>query len=259
MIPETAQGAPAIEVKDVLLGYAQGSYVVEIPTLNVLHGEVVGISGRNASGKSTLLSGIVGMVPYRRGTIIINGLDMSRSRTEQIAKSVRISYLLQQRRCFPTMTVRENLSMAIANPAKPASIEAQLEEPMYKSLADKLTQRASSLSGGEALLLGIACIDAYDADILLLDEPTAGADESRRAAICEKLLEWRKASKTILLVEHDTSVLSSVCSKLCQIDDERRLRLVPALRTQTSEPARQTEPRHMGPRFEAMHRPSDNT
>ncbi|RMG14294.1 MAG: ABC transporter ATP-binding protein [Planctomycetota bacterium] len=143
-------------------------------SLEIRHGEIVTLIGANGAGKTTTLNTVCGLVPATRGTILLDGEDITRLQPyEIVARGVAQSP--EGRRLFPDMTVLENLEMGAylrRDGDVPADIEHMYE--LFPILADRRAQRAGSLSGGEQQMLAIARALMARPRLLLLDEPSLG-------------------------------------------------------------------------------------
>lgn len=118
--------------------------------------------------------------------------------------------------------MEENLSVACRGADQRKRVETILSQPDYKVLRAMSKAPARSLSGGEALLLGLACLEGFDPEILFLDEPTAGSDQVVRSLCFNLILRWSKEGKGVVLVEQDHAVLlklAELCYALVPVSD----------------------------------------
>jgi branched-chain amino acid transport system ATP-binding protein len=145
------------------------SHVLQGVDLVVRRGETVGLMGRNGMGKTTLLRAIMGLVPQRRGTVRIKGVDMSRARAHAIARA-GIGFVPEGRGIFPTLSVRENLLMA----ARPGAWTFERVVGTFPRLGQRLEHGGGQLSGGEQQMLTIGRALMTNPDVLILDEATEG-------------------------------------------------------------------------------------
>jgi branched-chain amino acid transport system ATP-binding protein len=172
--------------------------------LAVEPGEIVGLVGANAAGKSTLMFSLAGLRTRCTGTISIDG-----SRIETLAAFDRVRRGLvlvpERRRLFPFMTVLENLEMgAYCEAARPARSEtlAQVYE-LLPVLAERRDQVAGSLSGGEQQMLAIGRALMARPRVLLLDEPTEGLAPIYVKALFDLIRRLRDRKLAILIVEQN--------------------------------------------------------
>lgn len=170
--------------------------------LDVGQGQIVALVGANAAGKSTLLYSLVGLRTTCTGEISVDGI-----RIEEIAPYERVMHGLvlvpERRRLFPFMTVLENLEMgaysAVARPNRQQTIEEVYS--LLPVLAERKSQNAGSLSGGEQQLLAIGRALMAKPHILLLDEPTEGLAPRYVDLLYEVIDGLRVKKHTILIVE----------------------------------------------------------
>ncbi len=162
-----------LEVEDIHVYYGD-SYILQGVSLEVAPGEIVCLLGRNGAGKTTTLRSIVGYAPPRRGEIRFRGRRID---GRPVHENVRagIGYVPEDRRIFPSLTVEENLEVAVLPPRperEPWTPERILKEfPLLERLRKK---RGGELSGGEQQLLAIARALVGNPLLLLLDEPCEG-------------------------------------------------------------------------------------
>ena len=142
--------------------------------LDVNEGEIVTLIGANGAGKSTLMMTVCGKPRARAGTITFDGHDITHLQTHCIAR-LKLAHAPEGRRIFPRMTVLENLQMG-AIVAQPTEFGRDLERvlALFPHLAQRLTQRGGTLSGGEQQMLAIARALMSRPRLLLLDEPSLG-------------------------------------------------------------------------------------
>ena len=142
--------------------------------LEVRRGEIVTLIGANGAGKSTLMMTIFGAPRARRGSIVFDGRDITQLATHEIAR-LRIAQSPEGRRIFPRMSVLENLQMGAAIDGL-AHFDEDLARmtTLFPRLAERMTQRAGTLSGGEQQMLAIARAMMSRPKLLLLDEPSLG-------------------------------------------------------------------------------------
>jgi branched-chain amino acid transport system ATP-binding protein len=172
--------------------------------LDVRSGEIVALVGANAAGKSTLMFSLAGLRTRCIGTIAVND-----QRIEQLPAFERVRRGLvlvpERRRLFPHMTVLENLEIgaysATARPARNASLEYVYA--LLPVLAERSSQVAGSLSGGEQQMLAIGRALMAKPRVLLLDEPTEGLAPIYVARLFEVVNNLRNEEFTIVIVEQN--------------------------------------------------------
>jgi branched-chain amino acid transport system ATP-binding protein len=172
--------------------------------MDVTDGEIVTLIGANGAGKSTLMMTICGNPRAREGSIVFDGIDITRLPTHEIAR-LRIAQAPEGRRIFSRMTVMENLQMG-AIVAGDAGFAADLERifTLFPRLKQRLHQRGGTLSGGEQQMLAIARALMARPRLLLLDEPSLGLAPLIVRQIFDAIRELNRTEKlTVFLVEQN--------------------------------------------------------
>jgi branched-chain amino acid transport system ATP-binding protein len=142
--------------------------------VSVAKGEIVTLIGANGAGKSTLLMTICGSPQARTGSIVYDGVDITRMPTHEIMR-MGMAQSPEGRRIFPRMTVMENLQMG-ATTTDPAYFDQDIEKvfTLFPRLKERRGQRGGTLSGGEQQMLAIGRALMSRPRLLLLDEPSLG-------------------------------------------------------------------------------------
>lgn len=166
--------APMLEVEGMNVLYGSYQVLWDI-ALKVGEGEVVAVLGPNGSGKSTVLKAIMGLVPVRSGRVIFEGQDLTRVPTHEMV-AMGISMVLERRRLFANMTVRENVLLGAYHRSVEKRAKARLEwvESLFPILAERRDQIAGRMSGGEQQMVAIARSLMSHPRLLLMDEPYLG-------------------------------------------------------------------------------------
>ena len=174
-------------------------------SLEVGEGEVVTMIGANGAGKSTTLRAISGLSPPRKGSIRFDGGEIGSMPPSRIV-ALGISHVPEGRRCFPRMTVRENLELG-AYLRRGADLTEDIERvfELFPRLEERETQKAGTLSGGEQQMLAIGRALMARPKLLLLDEPSLGIAPLLVARIFETIAEISRTGTTILLVEQNAN------------------------------------------------------
>ena len=186
-----------LAVEDIHTYYGD-SYVLHGVSLTVSEGSVVALLGRNGAGKTTSLKSIMGVVPPRKGRILLKGEPITGRRPHAIARR-GVSYLPETRGVFPSLTVLENLELVDGRRPGPWTMQRVLE--MFPQLRERRSSGASHLSGGEQQMLAIARSLLLNPELLILDEPTQGLAPIIVKDIEERLRAIKQEGLTILLVE----------------------------------------------------------
>jgi urea transport system ATP-binding protein len=184
---------------DVHVGYGR-SVVLHGVSLEVPDGGVAAVLGHNGAGKSTLLRAAVGLLKPRRGTVRLDGEDITRLAPHQrVARGM--AYVPQGQQSFPHLTTLENLQLVADGRADGKAATAEALET-FPALTGLLGRRAGLLSGGQRQQLAIARALITRPRLLLLDEPTEGIQPSVVAEIEQTILTVAaRGGMSVLLVE----------------------------------------------------------
>jgi branched-chain amino acid transport system ATP-binding protein len=183
-------------------------------SLHVREGEIVTLIGANGAGKSTTLRAINGLVHPRRGTIRFRGEEITRTPPHEIVRR-GISQSPEGRRLFPRMTVLENLEMGAYQRSEQPGFEEDLERVflLFPRLAERRTQKAGTLSGGEQQMCAIGRALMARPKLLMLDEPSMGLAPIFVQTIFEIIVEINRQGTPILLVEQNALMALEVASR----------------------------------------------
>jgi branched-chain amino acid transport system ATP-binding protein len=192
-----------LEVKslDAFYGAVQ---VLHGINLIVKTGEIVGLVGANAAGKSSLMFSLAGLRTACRGEVLLDGAPI-----QELAPWDRPSKGLvlvpERRRLFPFMTVLENLEVGAYAPAARAAMAQSLQEvfALLPTLSERRSQIAGSMSGGEQQMLAIGRALMARPQVLLLDEPTEGLAPIYVKLLFDLIADLRRKALTILIVEQN--------------------------------------------------------
>ena len=187
-----AQPAQVLEVREIQAFYGRIQALKGI-SLNVADGEIVTLIGANGAGKSTTLRAINGLVHPREGSIHFQGEDISNMPPHEIVH-LGISQSPEGRRVFPRMTVMENLDLGAYQRSDKEGIGEDRERvfQLFPRLAERKTQKAGTLSGGEQQMLAIGRALMARPKLLLLDEPSMGLAPIFVERIFEIIVEINK-------------------------------------------------------------------
>jgi urea transport system ATP-binding protein len=207
-----------LQVDDLVVSYGQ-SEVLHGVGFNVASKETVAVMGRNGMGKTTLFKTLIGILPSRRGSVRVGGVDVTGEESyRRVAKG--IGYVPQGRQIFSTLTVEENIRTGLENAGSkqvPDEIYA-----LFPVLFDMRKRKGGNLSGGQQQQLAIARALVTDPKVLLLDEPTEGIQPSVIKDIAKALNEIRKTRDIAILVsEQVLSFALDVADRLFVIEGGR--------------------------------------
>ncbi len=183
-------------------------------SLEVRTGEIVTLIGSNGAGKTTTLRSINGLNRPRRGTILFEDNDVTRTPPHEIVRR-GISQSPEGRKLFPRMTVIENLEMGAFQRTDRTEIREDLDRvfSLFPRLAERKSQKAGTLSGGEQQMCAIGRALMARPKLLLLDEPSMGLAPIFVERIFETLKEINAQGTTILLVEQNAMMALDVASR----------------------------------------------
>jgi len=210
-----------LDVKELNTFYDQ-SHILQGISLGVDRGEIVCLLGRNGVGKSTTLKSIIGLVSPRSGEIFFKGQNVAGLPPHTIAK-MGVGYVPEDRRIFPTLSVRENLIMGI-KPGQKSNGEGWSIGKVYKyfpSLEKRDKQRGAHLSGGEQQMLTIARTLMGNPGVILIDEPTEGLAPLIVATVEQVIQDIHKHDIPVLLVEQNMRVALRLAGRIYVISKGR--------------------------------------
>jgi branched-chain amino acid transport system ATP-binding protein len=190
---------------ETFYGASQALFGVE---LSVGEGEVVALMGRNGMGKTTTISSILGLVRGRAGAIRLGGKAISGMSAHRIAR-LGIGLVPEGRRCFPNLTVRENLVAA----ARKGDWTLERVNALFPRLSERRDQYANTLSGGEQQMLAIGRALMTNPKLLILDEATEGLAPVIRQDIWAAIRKLKSEGQSILVVDKTLSELLPVADR----------------------------------------------
>jgi len=190
-----------LELIDVHTYYGE-SYILQGITMEVKRGSVVALLGRNGMGKTTTIRSIVGFTPPRRGSIRFNGMDLTSLPSYQIAQ-MGIGLIPQGRHIFPSLSVKENLTMAARMVRGSEGWSLDTVYSYFPILRDRSNLKGNLLSGGEQQMLAIARALMTNPDLLLMDEPSEGLAPTIVLKVGQIISQLKESGFSILLVEQN--------------------------------------------------------
>jgi ABC-type branched-subunit amino acid transport system ATPase component len=213
-----------------------GITAVDEVDLSLRDGEILGLIGHNGAGKTTLMDCISGFIAFERGRIFLREINVTEWAPHERARG-GLGRSFQDALLYPSLTVAETIAVAYERHLQsrdmvaaafqlPASFESELEvTSMVEELVtlmgldafhDKLT---GELSTGTRRIVDLACVMAQEPRVLMLDEPSAGVAQRETEALGPLLLRVRERTGcSILVIEHDMPLLSSICDRMIALE-----------------------------------------
>jgi urea ABC transporter ATP-binding protein UrtE len=202
-------------------GYG-GKPVLQGLEIEVREGEIVAVIGRNGVGKSTLMKSLIGLVPAMSGSIVYRGEAVELLPAHKRAR-LGMGYVPQGRDVFPRLTVAENIAVGAAIKGKiPEAARRRIVEA-FPILAERWSQRAGTMSGGQQQQLAIGRVLIADPNLILLDEPSEGIQPNIVQDIARNMVELnRTTGVTIILVEQNLDMIRAMAQR-CYVMDKGRI------------------------------------
>ncbi|HZJ55108.1 MAG TPA: ABC transporter ATP-binding protein [Myxococcaceae bacterium] len=236
--PELAT-RPMLRVAGLQAWYGE-SHILHGVDLEIRPGELVTLLGRNGAGKTTTLRSVMGMVPRREGSVLLEGQEIIRLPPHRIAR-MGMEICPEERGIFASLTVEENL--LLPPQVRPGGMDMKAVLELFPNLGERLNSQGTKLSGGEQQMLAIGRILRTGARLLLLDEPTEGLAPVIVQHIGATIHRLKAEGFTILLVEQNLKFASSIADRHYVMDRGRVVDEIPADRFQSSMPQLKT---HLG-------------
>jgi len=223
----------ALELRGVSAGYGRIEVVHEVDVV-VPAGSVVALLGPNGAGKTTTLSAIAGIIPLMQGDLLLDGRSIRGLSTYERTRQ-GIVLVPEGRSVFPSLSVEDNLELVVRAATNHSGVRAErLGEvwEIFPRLAERRTQRAGTLSGGEQQMLALSRAFLSSARVLLMDEISMGLAPVLVEALFDAVQKLRERGRTIVLVEQFLTYalqLADICyvlgrGRVCFIGDAGELR-----------------------------------
>ncbi|MDU8943158.1 ABC transporter ATP-binding protein [Ovoidimarina sediminis] len=188
-----------LEVEGLTAGYVPDLPILREVSMRAQRAKITVVIGPNGAGKSTLIKAVAGLLKIGGGHVRLEGEDITGLRPDLMAGR-GMAYVPQIDNIFRSLTIRQNLELALARVGG-ASIEPMLAR--FPVLAEKLKDRAGTLSGGQRQLLAVAMALAAGPRLILMDEPSAGLSPKATAEVLDLARTLAEEGVTILLVEQN--------------------------------------------------------
>lgn len=207
-----------LQVQNFTTGYNKVTIIRDV-SINIEAGKIISIIGRNGVGKSTLMKGIMGLLPSKSGTITFNNKDITKAKTYKRA-NLGIGYVSQGHGVFPDLTVKENIRMGESiNKGKEKHVDEFIYD-IFPRLKERLNQKAGTLSGGERAQLSISRALIGRPDLLILDEPSEGIQPNIIHIIGDTIKQInQELGITVLLVEQNIGLIKNLAETCYAMDN----------------------------------------
>ncbi|HME19139.1 MAG TPA: ABC transporter ATP-binding protein [Nitrososphaerales archaeon] len=197
-----------IEFSDVTFVHQNGLKALDKVNLEVQQGETIAIVGENGAGKTTLVKHVTGLLKPTSGTVTVKGTETTKASTAQLSRTVGIAFQNPDHQLF-SESVHDEIAFALRNFGfSPQLVENRVTWGLELfGLEEYRDSSPLVLSGGEKKRLTLACILAWDPDVVILDEPTVGQDAIQKERLAGTIKQLGSAGKTIVVVSHDIEFL----------------------------------------------------
>jgi branched-chain amino acid transport system ATP-binding protein len=221
-----------LEVSGLDVFYGKSHVIFDLD-LRVAEGQVLALLGRNGAGKTTTLSGVVGLLPGARGHVKVGGREVGGWPAHRRARA-GIAYVPSGARCFPNLTVLENLQIA-AHPDGAESWDRERVFELFPKLGELHGNLAAGLSGGERQMLAVGRALMSNPRVMLLDEPTEGLAPVVVQSITQLLGRLKQTGVAILLAEQNHQMALRVADRAALMEKGRIVEELPAAEATGSE------------------------
>ncbi|GAC1615776.1 MAG: ABC transporter ATP-binding protein [Candidatus Dormibacteraceae bacterium] len=207
-----------LEVSGLNVRYGKSHVIFDLD-LTVRDNEVLTLLGRNGAGKTTTLLGIIGLLPGATGKVLVGDEDVSKLPTHKRSQA-GISYVPSGARCFPNLTVAENLELAVSTRNGENWTKARVYE-LFPKLDVLKANMAAGLSGGERQMLAVGRALMSNPRVILMDEPTEGLAPVIVQAIGRLVGDLKKTGVGILLAEQNHQMALRVADRAAFMEKGR--------------------------------------
>ena len=209
---------PLLDVQDLNAWYDR-SHVVQNVSFHVNAGAIITLMGRNGAGKTTTLRTLMGLLPRCTGRVLFDGQELL-TQPAHARFHLGLAFVPEDRRIVPSLTVRENLQLGLLASRKKVDIDARIDviAETFPRLKERLSQEATSMSGGEQQMLAIARAMMAEPRMILLDEPSEGIMPVLVDEMFELFTRMKATGVTLLLVEQNVSRALAVSDRAYILD-----------------------------------------
>ena len=208
-------GVPALEVAGVSVHFGGVAALSDV-SLRAEPRVVTGLIGPNGAGKTTLFNVITGLQRPDRGSVHLDGADITRMGTHRRAR-LGLARTFQRLELFSTLSAADNVRVGLEASGR-ATVSTAVGLLERVGVGDEAASPVSSLPTGSARLVELARALSTDPKVLLLDEPCSGLDERESEALGRLLTSLAAEGRAVVLVEHDTALVLRVCGMVHVLD-----------------------------------------
>jgi energy-coupling factor transport system ATP-binding protein len=197
-----------IEFQDVSYVHQNGVRALDEVSLKIGPGETVAIVGENGAGKTTLVKHVTGLLKPATGNVLVDGQNTRATSTAKLSRKVGVAFQNPDHQLF-SESVEEEMSFALRNFGFPPALVEQRVKWGLELFGLEEYRKSSPLvlSGGEKKRLTLACILAWDPEVIILDEPTVGQDSIQKEKLAGTIRMLTSSGKTVVVVSHDIEFL----------------------------------------------------
>lgn len=205
---------PLLQVKELEVYYGVIQALKGV-SFHVNEGEIVSLIGANGAGKTTILHTVTGLLHPKHGSIVYDGQNLGKIPAHKIV-SMGLAHVPERRRIFQNLTVYDNLLMGAYTQKDKEKVGQQMERvfAQFPRLKERRRQLAGTLSGGEQQMLAMGRALLSDPKMIVMDEPSMGLSPLLVAEIFEIIQSFRKAGKTVLLVEQNAKKAMTISDRV---------------------------------------------
>lgn len=214
--------APMIVLKDMSKTFNRTIHAVRDVDLEVAEGEVVVIVGPSGSGKSTVLRCVNLLEIPTKGTVVVDGFDLTDASTDLDHVRAEVGMVFQQFNLFPHLTVLENITLAqrkVRNRSKAEATDMAMRQLDRVGIPEKAEAYPRQLSGGQQQRVAIARSLAMEPRVMLFDEPTSALDPEMVKEVLDVMLELASEGMTMVVVTHEMGFARAAADRLVFIDE----------------------------------------
>jgi energy-coupling factor transport system ATP-binding protein len=221
--PSSSPGRPPlIEIKKLWHAYPGGHVALRDINLSIYEGEFIAVMGRNASGKTTLVKHINGLLKPTKGDVMVGGTNTREATIAELARKVGFVFQNPNDHLFAD-TVEEEIAVTLKNFGfNDNEAAARVDEMLEKfSLGEYRQHYPRSLSGGEKQRVALASVIAAHPGILILDEPTRGMEYRLKRELMAFLGDYRRQGGAVILVTHDVETVAEHADRVMLLSEGR--------------------------------------